>query len=71
MPESWPSPPLVAISEVAGNSRTVGKQYSGDGYRDGEEADGVKFTSLAEIDTRSTFPISPKTLPGETYAELL
>lgn len=64
--------PLLDVSEAAAKSRTVGKQlYSGDGYRDGEEVDGVMIRSSGETDTRATLPISPKTLPGETYAESL
>ena len=70
--EPWLSKPLLETSEVAVKSRTAGKQlYSGDGYRDGEEANGVRFMSLGEPDSRATLPISPKTLPGETYAESL
>lgn len=70
--ESWLNTPLLEVSEIAGKSRAVGKQvYSGDGNRDGEEADGVRFMSLGETDTKATLPISPKTLPGETYAETL
>lgn len=72
MVESWLSIPLLEASEVAVKSRTVGKRlYSGDGYRDGEEAEGVRFMSLGDTDSRATLPISPKTLPGETYAESL
>ena len=69
---SWLSMPLLDVSEAGAKSRTVGKQLNpGDGYRDGEEADGVMFRSSGETDTRATLPISPKTLPGETYAESL
>lgn len=68
----WLGKPLLEASEVAVKSRTAGKQlYSGDGYRDGDEADGDRFMSLGETDSRATLPISPKTLPGETYAESL
>lgn len=43
--------PLLDVSEAAGKSRTVGKQlYSGNGNREGEEVDGVRFISLAETD---------------------
>lgn len=70
--ESWLSTSLPEISEGAGKSRTVGKHsYSGIGNRDGEEADGVRFMSLGDTDTRATLPASPKTLLGETYAESL
>ncbi len=70
--DSWLRTPLLEVSDAAGNSRAMGKQlYSGDGNRGGEEVDGDRFISLGETDTRATFPISPKTLPGETYAESL
>lgn len=70
--ESWLSTPLLEVSEAAGKSRMVGKKlYSGDGNRHGEGADGVRFMSLGETDARATVLISPKTLPGETYAESL
>ena len=61
---------LLDVSENVGKSRAAGKQpYSGDGKRGGEVVDGERFISLGETDTRAKFPISPKTLPGETYAE--
>ena len=70
--ESWLSSPLLEVSEAAGKSRTVGKQlYSGNGNKDGEEVGGVRFMLLGQAVTRATLPMSPKILPGETYAESL
>ena len=44
--ESWLSTPLLEVSEAVGKSRTMGKQlYSGDGNRDGEEADSGRVIS--------------------------
>ena len=64
--------PLLECSEIAVRPPILWKQlYSGDGNSDGEEADDARFISLGENDRRATFPISPKTLPGETYAESL
>ena len=69
---SWLRVPLLEVPETVGKSRTLGKQlYSGDGNRDDEEADGDRFISLGETDTKAPFPMSLKTLPGETYAESL
>ena len=68
----WLSTPLLEASVAVGKSRAIGKQvYSGDGNRDDDEADGDRFISLGETETRAPFPISPKTLVGETYAESL
>lgn len=70
--EWWLSTPLLEASEAVGKSRAIGKQlYSGNGNRDDDEADGDRFISLGETETRAPFPISPKTLVGETYAESL
>lgn len=70
--EWWLNTPLLEASEAVGKSRAVGKQlYSGNGNRDDDEADGERFISLGEPETRAPFPISPKTLVGETYAESL
>ena len=70
--DSWLSTLLFELSVGGGKSRTSGKQlYSGDGNKDEEEADGDRFISLGEPETWEALLISPKTLPGETYAESL
>ena len=70
--ESWLRRSLLEFPDVVWKLRRVWKQsYSGNGNRDGDEADGVSFMSLGETDTRATLPTSPNTLLGETYAESL